>query len=438
MWMNKVLLYGTDMLLSTYAVYLFFYYFDIFFERKRNKRLTIIGLVVFFLWQFGITVFIDLPVYINITVTIIVTLIAVIITYEAMWWNKCIFVITFNAIWMMIETLSGYILSVYCNKFVHPQIYGILGSVISKLLFMVIIFALKRAFMKDEIKALSVKYSIMLVLIPTGSIYVMNAIFLFSYKLNSNSVNFHSAMAAIILLSMNVLVFYIYMRLVDDLHLRQITSGYEQQLELCKRHQEEREISILQLRDVKHNMKNNLISILAYAENREYEKIIKFVNEIMEEGGMTISPITNSGNIVIDSLIGYWYVTAQKQEIDFSVNMNIPMKMPFKGADICLIIGNLLENAVEAAKKVVGKKYIKVQMKYDKGNFLFFVKNNYNGKLLKTKNDRLRSTKLDAGNHGLGLPSVYRAAAKYHGSVFIDDSTPELFQVHVVLYGEQE
>jgi sensor histidine kinase YesM len=228
------------------------------------------------------------------------------------------------------------------------------------------------------------------------------------------------------------------MRLVDDLHLRQITSGYEQQLELCERHQEEREISILQLRDVKHNMKNNLISILAYAENREYEKIIKFVNEIMEEGGMTISPITNSGNIVIDSLIGYWYVTAQKQEIDFSVNMNIPMKMPFKGADICLIIGNLLENAVEAAKKVVGKKYIKVQMKYDKGNFLFFVKNNYNGKLLKTKNDRLRSTKLDAGNHGLGLPSVYRAAAKYHGSVFIDDSTPELFQVHVVLYGEQE
>ena len=192
------------------------------------------------------------------------------------------------------------------------------------------------------------------------------------------------------------------MRLVDDLHLRQITSGYEQQLELCERHQEEREISILQLRDVKHNMKNNLISILAYAENREYEKIIKFVNEIMEEGGMTISPITNSGNIVIDSLIGYWYVTAQKQEIDFSVNMNIPMKMPFKGADICLIIGNLLENAVEAAKKVVGKKYIKVQMKYDKGNFLFFVKNNYNGKLLKTKNDRLRSTKLDAGNHGLG------------------------------------
>lgn len=86
---------------------------------------------------------------------------------------------------------------------------------------------------------------------------------------------------------------------------------YEQQLELCERHQQEREISTLQLRDVRHNMKNNLVSILAYAENKECEKIIGFVNEIMEEGGVTISTITNSGNIVIDSLIGYWYVTAK-------------------------------------------------------------------------------------------------------------------------------
>lgn len=43
----------------------------------------------------------------------------------------------------------------------------------------------------------------------------------------------------------------------------------------------------------------------------------------------------NSGNIVIDSLIGYWYVEAKKVGIDFSVNLNIPMEMPFRGADIC-------------------------------------------------------------------------------------------------------
>ena len=224
-------------------------------------------------------------------------------------------------------------------------------------------------------------------------------------------------------------------KLADDLRLRRVNSVYEQQLELCERHQQEREISTLQLRDVRHNMKNNLVSILAYAENRECEKIIDFVNEVMDEGGITLSSISNSGNIVIDSLIGYWYVRAQKDKIDFSVKISIPMVMPFKGADLCLILGNLLENAVEAARKAEKKKYIKIHLKYDKDNLLMFVVNSYKGKLIKTKDKMLKSTKPNASNHGVGLSSVYRAVAKYQGTVVIDDSVPEQFCIRVLLYG---
>ena len=197
-------------------------------------------------------------------------------------------------------------------------------------------------------------------------------------------------------------------------------------------------ISMLQLRDMKHNMKNNLVSILAYAEKGEDEKIIEFIQDIMDESGLSISEVANSGNIVIDSLLGYWYVTAQKKGIDFSLDIKIPMKMEFKGADICLILGNLLENAVEAAERVKKKKYIKIQMKYDKGNLLIFLMNSYQGRLIKMKDERLKSTKSDAGNHGVGLPSVYRAAAKYNGTVTVDDSITERFLVRVVLYGEKE
>ena len=88
---------------------------------------------------------------------------------------------------------------------------------------------------------------------------------------------------------------------------------------------------------------------------------------------MKISPVTNSGNIVIDSLIGYWYVVAQEAGIDFTADICIPMKMPFKGADICLILGNLLENSVEAAQKADIKKYIRIKMKYDKNNLLLYI-----------------------------------------------------------------
>lgn len=103
-----------------------------------------------------------------------------------------------------------------------------------------------------------------------------------------------------------------------------------------------------------------------------------------------------------------------------------------------MILGNLLENAVEAAQKAKEKKYIRLRMKYDKNNLLLFVENNYKAPLIKTKEKRLKSTKPDAGNHGVGLPSVYRTAAKYYGLVVIEDSEPNHFLIRVVLYGNQE
>ena len=436
--MSKTLSYGTDILFIIFAVYLFFYYFDIFLKRRKRTVLSMIGLVIFMAWQFEMSSVILLPDYGNIIVTIITTLFAVAQIYEGKFWNKCIFTIAFNAIWMLIETISGNILLTYCCEFTDLQALGTLGSFTSKIVFMIAITALKRVFTKDEIKELPVRYSFMLVLIPIGSIYIMNNIFMLGYKLHSNRANIQSAVTAVILLGVNVLVFYIYIKLADDLQLRRMTSVYEQQLDLCERHQQERELSILRLRDMRHNMKNNLVSILAYAENGDNEKIIRFVNEIMEEGGIKTSTVTNSGNIVIDSLIGYWYVEAKKVGIDFSVNLNIPMEMPFRGADICLILGNLLENAVEAAQKAEGKKYIRLHMKYDKNNLLLFVENNYKGVLIKTKDKRLKSTKTDAENHGVGLSSVYRIAAKYHGVVTIDDDVANRFLIRVVLYGKQE
>lgn len=436
--MSKILSYGTDILFIIFAVYLFFYYFDIFLKRRKRTVLSMIGLVIFMAWQFEMSSVNLLPAYGNIIVTIITTLFAVAQIYEGKFWNKCIFTIAFNAIWMLIETISGNILLTYCCEFTDLQALGTLGSFTSKIVFMIAITALKRVFTKDEIKELPVRYSFMLVLIPIGSIYIMNNIFMLGYRLHSNRANIQSAVTAVILLGVNVLVFYIYIKLADDLQLRRMTSVYEQQLDLCERHQQERELSILQLRDVRHNMKNNLVSILAYAENGDNEKIIRFVNEIMEEGGIKTSTVTNSGNIVIDSLIGYWYVEAKKVGIDFSVNLNIPMEMPFRGADICLILGILLENAVEAAQKAEGKKYIRLHMKYDKNNLLLFVENNYKGVLIKTKDKRLKSTKTDAGNHGVGLSSVYRIAAKYHGVVTIDDGVTNHFLIRVVLYGKQK
>lgn len=238
-----------NLFLTLFIIFLFFYYFDIFFPRRGDIFLTIIGLGVFFTWEFFIVCIIKvIPTYINIFVTIGITFFSSSAVYKGGFWNKCFFSIAFDAIWMLLETLSNYLLIIYCEVYASSQPFG---SFVSKILFLIVIFALKKVFTNDEIKELPMRYSIMLVLIPTGSIYIMNNIFMLGYRVNSTREKLYSALAVLLLLSMNVLIFYIYYKLADNLLLRRMTAVYEQQLELCERHQDERELSMLQMRETK-------------------------------------------------------------------------------------------------------------------------------------------------------------------------------------------
>ena len=71
-------------------------------------------------------------------------------------------------------------------------------------------------------------------------------------------------------------------------------------------------------------------------------------------------------NIVTDSLVGYWKKAAEDRGIEFQSEIDIPMEMPFRGVDVSLILGNLLENAAEAAEKAERERYIRLKIKYDK------------------------------------------------------------------------
>ena len=432
MLINKWIVVGIDILRVLFTIYIFCHFFSIFFNRKKRGVQVTVGILILVVWQIDIFGIIRMiPIEWNIVVSIGFTLLAVLSIFEGKFAEKCFFSIIFDALWMLAETLVGNLLMIYCEPITDSQA---IGSFVSKLLFLVVVAALKKVFMKEEIQELSGGYGVGFIFIPIGSIYIMNAVFVLADEAKKEYAEVYSLVSVVILILVNMLIGYIYIKLADDQQIRRKNTVYEQQLELCERHQEETELATLQIRDVKHNMKNNLISLLAYAEQGECEKMIDFINDVMEEGKMRTSKVVTTGNIVIDSLIEYWKRVAEKEEIEFQAELSIPMEMPFKGADISLILGNLLENAIEGAEKAEKRKYIKLRIKYDKKNLLIAVENSYGGKLKKIKGE-LRTTKEDTANHGIGLASVRRAARKYQGTVFIDDTIPECFLVRVVLYG---
>ena len=432
MLVNKWIVAGTDIFCVLFTLYIFFYFFSIFFNRKKSIDQVIVGVLILAVWQIDILGIVrTISIEWNIVVSIGFTLLAVLNIFEGRFIEKCFFSIIFDVLWMLAETLVGNVLMIYCEPIADLQV---LGSLISKLLLFLVIVALKKIFGKGEIQELSSWHGMGLIFIPAGSVYIMNAVFVLADETKKEGTEVYSLVSVVILLLVNILIGYIYIKLADDQQIRRKNTVYEQQLELCERHQEETELATLQMRDVKHNMRNNFISLLAYAEQGECEKMISFINDVMEEGRLRTSKVITTGNIVIDSLVEYWKRTAEKEEIEFQAELSIPMEMSFKGADISLILGNLLENAVEGAEKAEKRKCIKLTVKYDKKNLLIAVENSYGGKLKKIKGE-LKTTKEDTANHGIGLASVRRAARKYQGTVFIDDTVPECFLVRVVLYG---
>ena len=434
MLIDNWLIGAIDILPTVFTAYIFFFYFNIFFEKKKRSIRVLTGIIVFVFWQLSIPEIVRiLPAARNIGVTVGVTLFAVISIFEGKIWKKCFFVIIFDAVWMLVETLVNNLLMLYCEYLAVSQRFG---AFVSKLLFFAVILALKKIFTNEEIKELPAGHNILLVFIPVGSIYIMNAVFTLAYSTSWEYAEVYSLMSVVILLVINVLGFYVYIKLADDLQVKRMNVVYEQQLELCERHQEETEISMLQIRDVRHSMRNHFISILAYAERGECDEIIQFVDDVIEDGKLELSGTVNTGNIVTDSLVGYWERIAEQKGIEFRSELSIPMEMSFKGADISLILGNLLENAVEGAGKAEKRKYIRLKIKYDKKNLLIMVENSYKGKLVKGRGEELRTTKTDKDNHGIGLSSVRRVVGKYHGTVSIDDSIPECFVIRMVLYGE--
>lgn len=433
MWENKLAKGGFELLLTGFTIYLFFLYFNIFFKKRQEKWRKIIGIFVFVIWLLAIPyVIYILPLGLKMSIAVTVMMFGVTNIYEGQMWKKFFFLITFVAIWMMTETLVGNFLLIYCDYLANSILFG---SLTSKIVFFIVLLSLRKVFTKVEVFELSAGHSVLLILIPIGSIYVMDTVFMLAYQVQKKHVETMSLISSVILLLMNILVYYIYIKLADDLQIRKMNLVYEQQLELCDRHQKEIEISMIKIREVKHNMKNDFIAILAYAEKGEYNKIIKHVNDIIEDGMLRSSMAVTTGNIVIDSIVEYWQRTAKEKDIEFNSDLSIPMDLPFKGADLSLILGNLLENAVEAAEKSEKRKYIRLIIKYDKNNLLITVENSYNGKLIKGKGNEIATTKIDVENHGIGLSSVRRTAARYHGTVFIDDKTPQRFLIRIVLYG---
>lgn len=356
-----------------------------------------------------------------------------IVTKKASLLMKIFSVIIIFTIWTTVESLIGITIDRIGISFIVSDRVSDFLSQISVLLIVITIEKYKKdRFSKD----ISLKTFIMLAWIPVVSIYFE----IVSVEVSRKYPNYDgfAAIASVVLLLTNYVMFDAYDWVNRTVQLRAQNKLFVQQIQLCSRQTAEQEATYKELRRLRHDMKNHLTSLLGMIDSGSTNDARDYIENLLNDGKLIkTGDISRTGNIVVDSLINYKYSMAKELGIDFNANVFIPTELPFKNENIVIILGNLLENAIEACVKVDNNRYIGLEMGYEKNMLQICIKNSYTGEIKKNIAGDLETTKEDKENHGMGLLSIKMAAKEYDGDVLVKNEGKD-FAVVVVLYEKME
>lgn len=344
---------------------------------------------------------------------------------------RCMFTILICSVWMLVEVLCAMVLTVAGAQ---NATLSDAGNVISKLCMLLLSVLISHYMKVKNSPEISLRYFLVILLVPASSIYIMHNIFIIAAVYDEFSK--FSVFASLMLLLVNYVVFEIYDWMSRDAMVREQNRLYGQQLELCSRQAEERESLYLEIRRLRHDMKNYLSCLLGAVQTGEKKEAEMLIQEMLNDGiSNRTSEVSRSGNIVVDSLVNYKHDLAEKEGIMFEANVFIPVSLPFQSGHLAVILGNLLDNALEACRGVPeGQRYIKLDISYVKEMLQICIRNSYHATHRKDSSGRYLTTKKDPLDHGIGLSSVEQAVSCYHGEMTAEGTGNE-FRVSVVMYG---
>ena len=198
----------------------------------------------------------------------------------------------------------------------------------------------------------------------------------------------------------------------------------EKQIENMQEHMEEMERIYSGIRSMKHDMKNTLAVIMQLA-GREEAELQTYLSELNQNFD-NLEFQFKTGNTVVDTLLNMKYHEAIRIIPDIRIDAERLLfsdEMHIQSYDIGVMIGNALDNAMEACRKLKAEDpeaetFIRLTS-FKKGKMIFIeVENSFNGRVVKKKQSEFPVTdKTDKREHGIGLLNIKHTAEKYHGAV---------------------
>lgn len=269
--------------------------------------------------------------------------------------------------------------------------------------------------------------------IPVLSVFIVMYLFsLSSFNqqsiLDSDSVGAYLSVISIII--MNVLAFYIFDRFHRVGQIEKEDIRLKQTIIAQQNHFDEEQNVRENIRKMKHDYKNILVALKTDIENGNTERVLAVIKN--ELGSIAEMQLPSSNNLTIDSIMSYKASAVSDKGIKITPEYRIEEEIDIDSSDICILIGNALDNAIEyLGNHPECEQAINVRIIGEKGVLDIRITNEISNDVVIIDN-MIESGKPEAG-HGYGLKSA-RYIAEKHGGLMKLNCTNKLFSFEAVLY----
>ncbi|MBD5538215.1 MAG: GHKL domain-containing protein [Lachnospiraceae bacterium] len=187
------------------------------------------------------------------------------------------------------------------------------------------------------------------------------------------------------------------------------------QSSLIEKQMTETENMYRQMRGWRHDYRNHIQNMKILLAAGNYSELDSYMDELARDL-ITVDTVIKTGNVMADAVLNAKLYAAKEIQARISVKANIPKNLPMSDVELCAILGNLLDNAVESCARIPAEeRFIRVFIGVIKGQFYLSVQNAAGE--MKKRGTGYLSTKRDGEAYGYGLFRIDRIANKYKGFV---------------------
>lgn len=267
--------------------------------------------------------------------------------------------------------------------------------------------------------------------LPTNLLLIYTAIII-TWLYISTTMLYETDIFSLVLILLLMGLFYAYSKLTEDAAVKNITYQMQaQNQQMLLEHYQQVENYQQEIRMMRHEMKNQMLRLQGYLDEEDYPQIGKqlktWFDEIAKVKHLHFTP-----NKSVNSLLSYKYCQAEEKGVTCEFQVEIPPNLAIDEYDLTSLLGNILDNAIEACDYCPEQRHIFLRLSFRKNCLFLICENTIDG-----LHRSFETRKEDTDNHGFGRACIQQIVDQYDGEL-TESWQEKSFIMELTLFEKEE